>query len=104
MFDVWDWGPNYSIPVENKGGSGSSSGFNLQETINRALDVLGARFGQGGYISPDDPRYGQGGYGSYPYDYRNQATAAPYTTVGATFTPLAIGVGLLVLFMFLKKK
>lgn len=32
------------------------------ETINRGIDVVGARVGQGQYISPDDPRYQQGGW------------------------------------------
>lgn len=27
------------------------------ESINRGIDVVGARIGQGGYTSPDDPRY-----------------------------------------------
>ena len=32
------------------------------ESINRGIDVVGARIGQGAYISPDDPRYQQGGW------------------------------------------
>lgn len=110
MFDTWDWwGTNYGVPIEDGGDGNSSSGFNLQETINRALEILGGRYGGPGYISPDDPRYGRGGYGSYP---RGQS---PYPldqygnpTIGGggnlSLTPLTIGVGLLVLYLVMRKK
>jgi len=31
------------------------------QSINRGIDVVGARVGQGAYVSPDDPRYRQAG-------------------------------------------
>lgn len=33
------------------------------ESINRGIDVVGARVGQGAYVSPDDPRFRQTGGG-----------------------------------------
>lgn len=33
------------------------------QTINRGIDVVGARVGQGAYISPDDPRFRSSGWG-----------------------------------------
>lgn len=33
------------------------------EPIDRSLDILGARYGHGDYVSPDNPRYRQGQYG-----------------------------------------
>jgi hypothetical protein len=42
----------------------------VYDSTQRGLDILGSRYGQGQYISPDDPRYRQqGGYypsGGYP--------------------------------------
>jgi hypothetical protein len=38
----------------------------VYDSTQRGLDILGARYGQGQYASPDDPRYRQGSGGYLP--------------------------------------
>ncbi len=54
---------------------------------DRALDIVGARYGEGRYYSPDDPRFDPQQAGGYGYP-----SAAPvvYTPQGPALSPGAV--------------
>lgn len=52
---------------------------------NRALDIVGARYGEGQYLSPDDPRYNQS---SLPIS--NRSGQVYYNNQGPALSPGAV--------------
>ena len=89
-----NWG-NYGVPVDYpQSGGGIDWQPIIQTAVDRGFDVLGATYGHGGYVSPDDPRYrAQGGYYPQPYGYDPRQSGAsasvgldPYGNARAGFT------------------
>lgn len=58
------------------------------ESINRGIDVVGARVGQGAYVSPDDPRFRQGGGG-----WMTPTGQIVNTPAGPALSPGAVSAG-----------
>lgn len=56
----------------------------VYDSTQRGFDILGARYGEGEYISPDDPRFRRSGggiapRGAYPPEYAGGGAFVPGT-------------------------
>jgi hypothetical protein len=72
--------------------SNGGEGFDVNNVVNRAADVLGSIFSHSPYVSPDDPRY-QGQRGGYYPQPVYGAGGGQGAGVNVSATPHGIGAG-----------